>query len=321
MRCPIGREVAARKRGNAVRAQNLGASVLVAAVLTLVAACGSNLGSTSAGDAIRVVAAENFWGSLVSQLGGARVTVTSVVSDPNIDPHDYQSSASTARAFASAQYVVINGAGYDGWANSLLNATNNSSRTVLDVAQLLGKHDGDNPHFWYSPAFVTQVADRVTHDLSALDGAHAQYYAAQRARLDIAMQPYHGRIDTIKQQFSGRMVASTESIFVYMATALGLDLISPPQFMQAVAEGNDPPANTVTEFQQQLQRHQASVLVYNQQTATDVTTNLRQLATEQHIPVVGISETMQPVNTTFEAWMSAELTDLQRALSTAVTAQ
>ena len=291
------------------------AAFAVLAAFTLgAAACGSG-SPTSDGGSIRVVAAENFWGSLVTQLGGSHVSVTSIVTDPNADPHDYQSSAASARAFATAQYVIVNGAGYDNWASSLLNANQDTFRRVLDVGALLGKHEGDNPHFWYGPAYVTQVADRITRDLSAIDGADAAYFTQQRAAFETALQPYHDRIAAIKHQFSGRKVAATESLVVYMASALGLDLISPPEFMKAVAEGNDPPAATVTEFNQQLQSKQAAVLVYNEQTATDVTTNLRQLAAQENIPVVGVTETIQPPDSSFQRWMVGELNDLQNALN------
>ena len=298
--------------GAAVRAVLAGALALV---VLAAAACGSDVGAGEGSSMIRVVAAENFWGSLVTQLGGSRVSVTSIVTDPNTDPHDYQSSASNARAFATAQYVIVNGAGYDNWADSLLSANQASGRTVFNVANLLGKKEGDNPHFWYSPSSVEQVADRITKDLSTIDSADAGYFTQQRTAFESALKPYHDRIAAIKQQFSGRKVAATESIFVYMASALSLDLISPPEFMRAVAEGNDPPADTVTEFQQQLQRKQASVLVYNEQTGTDVTTNLRRIATQQNIPVVGVTETIQPPDTSFQLWMLGELNDLQNALN------
>lgn len=291
------------------------AIALAGGVLAATSACDAAPPVTGEGSAIRVVAAENFWGSLVTQLGGARVNVTSVVTDPNTDPHDYQSSASTARAFAIAKYVVVNGAGYDGWAAGLLDANPTNGRTVLTVADLLGKREGDNPHFWYGPSYVTTVADRITKDLTSIDAGDAQYFAQRRAALESGLQPYHARIASIRQQYAGHHIASTESIFVYMAGALGLDLISPPEFMKAVAEGNDPPASSVATFRQQLQSRDATVLVYNRQTATDVTSTMQQLATQQHIPIVGVYETLQPPGRTFQDWMVAQLTDLESALA------
>jgi zinc/manganese transport system substrate-binding protein len=264
---------------------------------------------------LQIIAGENFWGSIAAQLGGSRVSVTSIVTDPNADPHEYESSAVDARAFAAARYVVLNGAGYDTWAQKLLNANPVSGRKVMTVADLLGKREGDNPHFWYNPAYVERVADQITADYSALAPSDRAYFAQRRATFETALKPYHDRIAAIRASFAGRKIGSTESIFVYMASALGLDLISPPTFMQAVSEGNDPPANAVAAFQQQISQRQISVLVYNVQTATSVTTNLQHLAAQQHIAVVGVSETIQPPTMTFQDWQANQLALLQHALA------
>ena len=264
---------------------------------------------------IQVVAGENFWGSIAAQLGGTHVSVTSIVTDPNADPHEYESNTGDARAFAQANYVILNGAGYDDWGQKLLDANPVSGRKVMTVADLLGKKEGDNPHFWYNPAYVNQVADQITADYQALDPASAAYFTQQRQLLTAAFKPYTDRIAAIKAQFAGVKVGATESIFVYMANALGLDLISPPEFMQAVAEGNDPPVAAVAQFQDQIKQKQIKVLVYNVQTATDVTTNIKIQAGDQNIPVVGVSESIQPPDVSFEDWQFAQLITLQNALN------
>jgi len=284
---------------------------LLIVVLTL-AACGSQQPAASA--AIRVVAGENFWGSLASELGGTKVSVQSVVSDPNADPHEYESSSADARAFADARLVILNGAGYDTWGQKLLDANPSSGRRVLTVAGLLGKREGDNPHFWYSPNYVSQVADRITAEYKAIDPADAAFFDQQRSGLTAALQPYVDEIGTIKQRHSGTPVGSTESIFVYLADALGLDLKSPPAFMNAVAEGNDPPASAVAQFQDQIAHNQIKVLVYNSQTTTEVTTNARALAASHHIPTVAVSETIQPPNLAFQDWQLKQLQALEAAL-------
>jgi zinc/manganese transport system substrate-binding protein len=271
--------------------------------------------SAVSGGVVQVVAGENFWGSIAAQLGGQHASVTSIVSDPNADPHEYESNTSDARAFAQANYVILNGAGYDDWGQKLLDANPVDGRKVFTVASLLKKKEGDNPHFWYNPDDVEQVADQITADYQMLDPADAAYFTQQRAAFETALKPYHDRIASIKATFAGQKIGATEDIFVYMANALGLDLISPPAFMQAVAEGNDPPAASVAEFQQQIEQKQITVLVYNVQTATSVTDNLKQLAAQQHIPTVGVSETMQPPNTTFQDWQDAQLLALQNALN------
>ncbi len=263
---------------------------------------------------LRIVAAENFWGSIASQIGGDRVSVTSVVSDPNADPHEYESNTATARDFAAADYVIINGAGYDSWAEKLLKANPNPNRTVLNIADFLGKKNGDNPHFWYSPEYVNRVSAEIENDLINMDPAEKQYYGKQYQSLESAMSEYQARIASIKQRFSGTEVAATEDVFAYLADASGLDLISPPAFMQAVAEGNDPPAQSIVQFQNQLKNKKPAVLVYNEQTITPLTDAIRQLAAQEGIPIVGITEIVQPQNMSFEGWMNMEITELENAL-------
>jgi zinc/manganese transport system substrate-binding protein len=296
--------------------RSLNAAAVIAvvfAVATAVAACGSS--TSASGGRLQVVAAENFWGSIAEQLGGNRVQVTSILTDPNADPHEYTSNPADARLIAGAHYVITNGAGYDAWADKLLAANPAAARKRLDVASLLGMHPGDNPHFWYDPSYVTRVMFRITADYKALDPAHAAYFDSRNAAVISALASYRDRIAAIKARFGGVKVGSTESIFVYMAHALGLDLISPPEFMKAVAEGTEPPVSTVVEFGRQLATRQAKVLVYNTQTSTAVTTNVKKQAAGARIPIVGISESLQPPGASFEDWQVRQLDALTRALS------
>ena len=292
--------------------------ILVWAMAALVsaAAC-SQAGphNVSSGSALQVVAGQNFWGSIATQLGGTKADVQSVVTDPNADPHEYESNANDARAFATANLVILNGAGYDTWAGKLLSASPNQGRHVLTVADVLGKKEGDNPHFWYNPDWVIKIADKITAEYKSLDSGDAAYFDQQRAAFTTALQPYTQRLHEIKQKFAGVPVGATESIFVYLATYLGLNLISPPEFMQAVAEGNDPPADTVATFQNQVTTKAIKVLVYNVQTSTAVTNNLKVLATQSGIPVVGVSETLQPETATFQEWQDSQLIALENALN------
>src|SRR5690242_9902977 len=71
---------------------------------------------------LQVAVAENFWGSIVAQEAGSRARVTSVIANPNADPHAYEPTMADARLLAGAQYVVYNGAGYDPWVSKLLAA-------------------------------------------------------------------------------------------------------------------------------------------------------------------------------------------------------
>ena len=289
------------------------AGVVMAAALA-VSACGTGTAGATPGS-INVVAGENFWGSIAAQLGGSKVAVHSVVTDPNADPHEYETSTQDARAFAEADFVILNGAGYDDWGQKLLDANSSSLRTVLTVAQLLGRKPGDNPHFWYNPAYVLTVADRITAEYKAIDSGDASFFDQQRTALTAALKPYTDRIAEVKSRYAGTPMGSTESIFVYMAAALGLNLISPPDFMDALAQGTDPPASAVAKFHDQVAGKQIKLLVFNIQASSALTASLRQLAQQQKIPLVGVTETLQPVGATFQGWQAAQLTALEAALA------
>src|SRR5581483_8097400 len=142
-------------------------------------------------------------GSLVYQLGGNKVKVRSIVSDPNADPHEYESSSVDARSYASSDYVIENGAGYDSWSDKLLSANSSTSRKVLNVAALLGKKDGDNPHFWYNPAYVNKVVKSMESDLISLDAKDKSYFENNYNNLRRGLAVYQDRINVIKHQYSG----------------------------------------------------------------------------------------------------------------------
>src|SRR5271157_5495970 len=264
---------------------------------------------------IQVVAAENFWGSLIFQLGGTHANVLSIVSDPNADPHEYESNTADARAIADANLVIVNGAGYDEWILALIAAGSAPHRVILNVQELINQSVGTNPHFWYSPAYVNDTVNAMYQDLVSIDPTNAAYYEQQYVALNASLGIYNARIGEIKQQFRGVKVASTESIFEYLANATGLDLVSPPVFMDAVAEGNDPPAQSVVQFQQLLENGSVKVLVYNAQTVTPLTQNIKAMAAAKGIPIVAVTETIQPPDVSFQDWMNAELISLQNGLN------
>jgi len=271
--------------------------------------------TTNSSGVIQVVAAENFWGSLISQLGGTHVNVLSIVTNPNADPHEYESNTADAKAIANARLVIVNGAGYDEWALLLIAASNTPNQIILNVQELVNQTVGANPHFWYSPYYVNETVAAMYKDLCSIDPTNTVYYTQQYTALKASLAVYNGRIDEIKQQFEGVKVGSTESIFVYLANATGLDLVSPPAFMQAVSEGNDPPAQSIVQFDNLIQNGTIKMLVYNSQTVTPLTQSTEALAKQKDIPVVPISETVQPPNAVFQDWMNSELITIQNALN------
>ncbi|HEY7295647.1 MAG TPA: zinc ABC transporter substrate-binding protein [Dehalococcoidia bacterium] len=301
-----------------MRLIRLGGLLLVAGAALGLLACSSNSVASSGSGKVRMVAAENVWGSIAAQLGGDKVSVTSIITNPNTDPHDYEATPKDARSVASAQYVLYNGIGYDPWVQKLLAASPNGNRKVLVVGNLLGLKEGDNPHRWYSPDDVQKVIAQITSDLKQLDAGDAAYFdQQQQAYLSTGLQQYTGLIQRIKQTYVGTPVGASESIFTPMAQALGLNLLTPGSFLDAISEGSDPTAQDKATADDQIAGKQIAVYVYNSQNATPDVQNLVNEAKAANIPVVQITETLTPATATFQAWQASQLQALADALAKA----
>ena len=286
------------------------------ALAVVLAACGVGTSHVDFGTGkIQVVAAENFWGSIASQVGGSHVQVTSIIVNPDTDPHAYEPTPSDARLIAQAQYVIVNGAGYDAWAPKLLDANPASGRTVLTVGDLFGKKEGDNPHMWYSPSYVDQVVDRMGSDLAKIDSADASAITQQAAQYkSTGLKDYHDMVSAIKAKYSGTRVGATESIAAYLADGTGLNLVTPSSYLKAISEGTDPSAADKAEVQNEIASRSIKVFIFNSQNSTPDIQGLVDKATAQGIPVVKITETLAPATATFQDWQTAQLKDLLHAL-------
>jgi zinc/manganese transport system substrate-binding protein len=287
--------------------------ILIAVVAALAFA-----GPAAAGPTIQVVAAENFWGSIASQLGGDRVHVTSVITSPATDPHDYEPTAADARTLAGAQLVIVNGIGYDPWADKLLAANPVHGRVELKVGDLVGVKAGGNPHRWYSPDDVQKVIAAIVRDYTQLDPKDAAYFKQQQFRFETqGLAQYKGLIATIKRKYHGVAVGASESIFALMAPALGLDLLTPPSFLKAISEGTEPSAADKTTVDRQVAKKQIKVWVFNSQNSTPDVQRITDAARKQGIPVTTITETLVPGSANFEQWQSRQLEALAAALAKA----
>src|SRR6266542_1674210 len=241
--------------------------VLVGVLLATLALAGAGAGG--ARKPLQVVAAENFWGSIASQLGGDRVHVTSVITSPATDPHDYEPTAADARTMAGARMVIANGIGYDPWAGKLIAANPVHGRVVLTVGDLLGIKPGANPHRWYSPSDVQKVIDEIARDYSKLDPKDAGYFKQRKASFEKrGLARYKRLIATIKRKYYGVPVGASESIFAPLAQALGLSVLTPSSFLKAISEGGEPTAADKTTIDRQIARRQIKVWVFNRQNST-----------------------------------------------------
>lgn len=280
-------------------------------VLLVVAGCTAQ----AAGDGrLHVVAAESFWGSLAAQLGGDRVRVTSLVHTPGADPHDYEPTASDARAMATAKLAIVNGVGYDPWAQKLIDANPAGGRVVLNAGNLVGASDGGNPHRWYSPPDVQRVIDAITASYKRLAPADAGYFDSRRSVLESRFGGYRALIASIRERHAGVPVGASESVFQPLAAGLGLRLVTPTGFMNAVSEGADPSASDRSTVDRQISSRQIRLWVYNSQNATPDVKRLTDEARSAGVPVVTVSETPEPASASFQDWQVRQLRQIERAL-------
>jgi zinc/manganese transport system substrate-binding protein len=286
-------------------------AVLLAATLTL-AACGSAAAGAGSGK-LQVVAGEGMWGGIATQIGGARVHVTSFITSPTADPHLYQSDAADAAAVAGAAVVIVNGAGYDDFTGQVLSASGAYPR-VVTVQDVLGATGSDvNPHFWYDLRRVPLVAAAIERVLVAADPAGAATYRAGLARFDASLRPALAVVDRIAAIYKGQPVAYTERVPGYLVTDAGLANVTPPGFATAVENGNEPSAADAQAMEDLISRHAVRLLLYNTQTSSAVTQHVLVLARQAGVPIVDVTET-QPAGESFQAWQLRQAEAILRAL-------
>ena len=273
----------------------------------------SALGAPAFADPVKVVAAENFYGDLASQIGGANVAVTSILSNPDDDPHLFEASADTAKALSDAKVVIVNGVDYDPWMEKLLSAHKAPDRKEIIVARLVGHTAGDNPHLWYDPAYMKAAGKALVADLIAVDPAHKADYDQGYAKFLDSLKPLDDKIGTMRKSYAGQPVTASEPVFGYQAGLIGLKVHN-EKYALAIMNNAEPTPSEVAAFENDLKGRHVKVMLYNAQASEPAVGKLVQLAKDNGIPVVGVSET-EPPNSTYQDWMMGQLNALDKALS------
>ncbi|MGH7069130.1 MAG: metal ABC transporter solute-binding protein, Zn/Mn family [Acetobacteraceae bacterium] len=261
---------------------------------------------------IPVVAAENFYGDVASELGGRWVTVLSVLASPDVDPHLFEVNPSVGRAVARARIVIMNGLGYDPWMQHLLEATTRPGRTTITVGRLIGGKPGDNPHIWYDPRTMLALAAALEPVLAAADPEHAPEFAARLTRFRAGIGEVEAQIARLRARLQGTAVTATEPVFGYMFRALGMNVRN-REFQVAVMNNTEPSAIEIARFETDLRERRVALLVYNRQVNAPIAARMRRIAKRAGIPVLGVTET-EPAGVTYQTWIERELEALARLL-------
>jgi zinc/manganese transport system substrate-binding protein len=262
---------------------------------------------------VKLVAAENFYGDIAHQIGGLQVDVVSVISNPDQDPHLFETSPAVLRQLAAARIVIYNGADYDPWMDKLVKATPKPGRIVIVAADLVHKKAADNPHLWYDPATMPAVARALAAALSRSDPAHAADFQARLETFLASLKPLNDKISAIRKKYAGAPVTASEPVFGSMATALGLKMRN-EKFQLSIMNDTEPSARDVAAFERDLKEHKVRVMFYNKQASDKIVLHLVEIARAAKVPVVGVTELVPP-GTNFQDWMLRELNDTAKALA------
>jgi len=261
---------------------------------------------------VAIVAAENFYGDIAEQIGGPDVTVTSILSNPDQDPHLFEVSPAVGRNVSAARIIIYNGIDYDPWMEKMLRATRSADRKTIAVADLIGKKAGDNPHIWYDPATMLALAQTLAAALIADDPANKAGYEQRLARFEDSVKPIQAKISQLRQRLTGTPVTATEPVFGYMLDALGMEVRN-RSFQIAVMNNTEPSASDIAAFENDLKTHRVRLLVYNSQATDPIAERMAKIARAAQIPVVGAAET-EPAGMNYQSWMQSEIDAVDRAL-------
>ena len=263
-------------------------------------------------DPIKIVAAENFYGDIARQIGGTDVAVTSILNNPDQDPHLFEVSPSVGRDVSAARIVIYNGIDYDPWMAKLLASARSADRKTIVVADLIGRKTGENPHVWYDPATMVALARTLSATLIAEDPGHKTNYEQRLAAFEATVKPIQMKINELRQRLAGTPATATEPIFGYMFDALGMQVRN-QAFQLAVMNNTEPSASDMAAFENDLKTHQVKLLIYNNQATDAIADRMQKIAKAAGVPVVGASET-EPSGKNYQTWMMSELDAIDRAL-------
>ena len=262
---------------------------------------------------INIVAAENFYGELAQEIGGKEVKVQSIISNPDADPHLFTTSPSTSKALAQAQIIIYNGADYDSWIGQMLATVDKSKVTIINVADLVGVKSGANPHLWYKPETFPKLAQVLADKLIQLEPQNKAQIQANLKQFITEHNQVNQAIQQTKTKYAGTPVTATEPVYGYMADAMGLKMQG-LDFQWKIMNDSEPTPKMIASYQELLTAKKVKVLFYNSQVSDSITQNMQNLAKQNGIKVVGVTETMPP-NMTINAWLLSGIRATNSALA------
>ena len=277
-------------------------SLLVGLALASTAAVTGCQGSTTtpatdSGTSIQVVAAEGVWGDIAGELGGTQVHVTTIESAATPDSAEYEPTAADTKVIGAAQVFILTGAGLDPWANQAAGADPGIGRLDVNVGDEVGVAPGGDPYLWFNTSYVRTAARQIEADYIKLRPDQTTYFQQQEESFEQgALTTDQNLAGTISTKYGGTQVGACTPLGSALATQLGLK--------------SDDPVTAA-----QITGREVKLLLCDAQKPGPVSQALLTAAEKAGIPVVMLSETLEPTGATYQQWMSGQLQEIEQALS------
>jgi zinc/manganese transport system substrate-binding protein len=292
-------------------------ALCAALTLPLVGGLAACTPSDASDGRLRVVASTDVYADLARTVAGPHADIAALIDDPSQDPHSFEASARDQLAVAKADVIIENGGGYDDFVERMRRASARRGAVVVNVLRVSGRvapAGGElNEHIFYDIAGMRRLAARLVAVFSTERPGLHTVFAANAARLDRGLRELMGEEAALRARLDGTPVAITEPVPVYLLAACGLVDRTPAQFSAGVEAGTDVSAAVLQQTLDLVDSHRVRALVYNEQTTGAETTRLLAAASANHIPAVGVTETL-PTGDTYLSWMRANLAALRKAL-------
>jgi zinc/manganese transport system substrate-binding protein len=257
---------------------------------------------------IHIVASTNVYGDIAAEIGGDRVAVTSIVDDPAQDPHSVEGNARVQLALSRADIVIMNSGGYDDWMETMLDGLDHRPK-VISVTGVSGYDTSGefNEHLWYDFGSINRLGAVLQERIGELGVAWADTEFAQ------GLAELKAREVALAERVADAGVAITEPVPLYLLTASGFHNVTPGAFSEAIEEGTDVPPTALRDTLALFESGEATLLVYNAQTTSPETEQVKQAALAAGVPVVPVTETL-PAGLHYLEWMSQNLDAIEAAL-------
>lgn len=296
-----------------IRVKYLLLALLVVTLGVVAAGCSSNSSSSSNGK-VKITATTDFYGEVAKKVAGNKGNVTSVITNPNVDPHDYEPTTKVAKNLTGSKLVIANGIGYDGWMDKLMKS--NKKADYIKVGEdLMDKKNGDNPHLWYNPKTMPKLANTIATKLGKLQPKNKQYFKKNAKKYIASLKPVNAKISQLQKvaaKSKNKNVYVSEPVFDYALEAMGFK-VGNPQFENDTEKDIDPSPKTIRNMQNGIKNHKIAFFVYNSQVDDKTVNNLVSLSHKNNVPVLKVTETL-PNGKNYKSWMMSQYNNLLHIL-------